>query len=206
MGHQSMIVYSSRGNAYQLSGQFDQAVSDYSKALEIMPQSADTYKNRGSAHLKNKKYNQAIEDFNKAIAINSGFAESYLDRGNAYLYKGQYNQAISDYSKAIAMDQASAFPYASLAWLLATCPNEKYRNGSKAIELAQKAIRISLHPNNLASLAAGYAEIGKFNEAIATQKKLIAILKQEGKTENLNDFMEKPDAYISHKPWREEVK
>ncbi len=199
-------IYQNRGQAYVEKKEYDLAIEDFNKAIEINSGFAESYLERGNAYFYKGQYDQAISDYSKAIEIKPEFTLAFNNRGYAYTKSGQYDQAISDYNKAIATDQASASPYASLAWLLATCPNEKYRNGGKAIELAQKAIRISLHPNNLASLAAGYAEIGKFNEAIATQKKLIAILKQEGKTENLNDFMEKLDAYISHNPWREEVK
>lgn len=203
---QSADTYKNRGAAYLAKKQYDQAIADFNKAIEINPGFAESYLDRGNAYLYKGQYKQAISDYGKAIEIKQEFALAFNNRGNALAKSGQYDLAIADFNKAIMLNPASAFPYASLAWLLATCPDEKYRNGGKAIELAQKAVKISSHPYNLASLAAGYAEIGKFSEAITIQQELIALLRQDSKTENLDEFMEKLETYTAHKPWREKLK
>ena len=57
-----------------------------------------------------------------------------------------------------------------LAWLLATCPDNSVRNGQKAVELAQQAVQLSngRSPEILDTLAAAYAEAGRFHEAVET--------------------------------------
>jgi hypothetical protein len=58
------------------------------------------------------------------------------------------------------------------AWLMATCPDEAFRNGAKAEELANKAVQLTGEKNAraLAALAAALAERGKFEEAQKAQE------------------------------------
>jgi hypothetical protein len=75
------------------------------------------------------------------------------------------------------------------------------------VGLAQKAIKLSPIPDYLDTLAAAYAELGKFEDAIATQEKIIAISKKEGKAKELVDeLVEHLKHYRARKPWREKMK
>jgi tetratricopeptide (TPR) repeat protein len=101
--------YINRGIAYYKKGQYDQATSDYDKALEINPRSAGAFYNRGLVYGKIKgQYDQAISDFTKALEINPRDAEAYVNRGNTYYLRNQYDQAISDYDKALEINPRSA--------------------------------------------------------------------------------------------------
>jgi tetratricopeptide (TPR) repeat protein len=108
--------YVNRGNDSANKGKYDQAISDYTKALEINPMHAEAYNNRGLAYGQKGQYDQAISDFNKALEINPRDAEAYNNRGTAYGRKGQNDEAISDYSKAIEIDPESVMAYNNRAW------------------------------------------------------------------------------------------
>src|SRR5262249_50425530 len=75
---------------------------------------------------------------------------------------------IQDYSEAIRLNPDSANRYNALAWLLATCPKEKIRDGRRAVELATKACGLSNWKNayHLRNLSAAHAQGGNFNEAV----------------------------------------
>jgi tetratricopeptide (TPR) repeat protein len=97
-------VHNNRGFAYCQIGQYDQAILDFSKAIEINPRLAHAYNNRGAAYLYKAQYDRAILDLSKAIEINPRLAHAYNNRGWAYIKMWQYDQAISDFNKTIEID------------------------------------------------------------------------------------------------------
>lgn len=192
-------AYYNHGATYYKKGQYDQAISDYSKALEINPRHSRAYRKRGDSHFNKGEYDLAISDFNKAIEINSRYAEAYNSRGNAYSNLRQYDQAISDYTKAIGIDPKYAKAYNNLAWLLATAKEPGIRNGEKAVEHALKACELSdwKDPNYLDTIAAAYARVGDFSKAIKWQEKAL----ESPNIYKPNEARERLNFYQQHKPW-----
>ena len=106
--------YDTRGTGYIGKSQYDLAISDFSKALEINPNFANAYRHRGRAYYLKGQYDQAISDYTKALEINPKHgAKVYNRRGNAYHQKGQYDQAISDFNKALDINPSYADVYAN---------------------------------------------------------------------------------------------
>jgi len=102
--HDSAMTYRNRGYAYFNKGEYDKAVNDFNKALEIDPNSKFDYHNRGAALGKIGKTDDAILDFNKAIKIDQNYGEAYYNRGIAYMQKDDLERAISDFDRAIKID------------------------------------------------------------------------------------------------------
>ena len=115
------VVHNNRGFDYCQTGQYDQAISDFSKAIEMNPRLAPAYNNRGAAYLYKGQYDRAISDLSKAIEINPRLAHAYNNRGWAYIQKWQYTQAISDFSKTIEIDPGfvEAYFYRAVGYSLA---------------------------------------------------------------------------------------
>jgi tetratricopeptide (TPR) repeat protein len=84
---------------------------------------------------------------------------------------------------------------------MATCPDDRYRDGKRAVELASKALKLKETPQTLDNLAAAYAEAGRFQEAIKTQERAITKLKQEGREKALPEYEEHLSSYKAGKPW-----
>ena len=97
-------VYNNRGIAYMNKGDYDLAIADYSKAIDIIPGFAEAYNNRGIAYFNRGYFDQAIADYSKAIYINPMCAHTYYHRGYVYYNKGDYDRAIADYSKSLEID------------------------------------------------------------------------------------------------------
>jgi len=100
-----------RGEAHYLDGEYDQAFSELTKAIEIDPRLARAYVTRGMAYNDKNEYDLAIADFTKVIEIKPTDARAYVNRGMAYKNKGEYDLAVADYSKAIEIDPMIADAY-----------------------------------------------------------------------------------------------
>ena len=104
----SVSVYAQTAEEYLRSGNdnfkldnFDQAIVDYTRAIDINPNLAKAYNNRGVAYAREGSLPRAIADFTMAIANNLKDAEAYNNRGRAYARQGNLSQAVFDYTKAI---------------------------------------------------------------------------------------------------------
>jgi len=92
--------YINRENTYFKKDQYDQAIIDYTKALEIVPGVAEVYFSRGCVYHKQGQYDHAIADYTKALEINPGDALAYYNRGRAYYSKGEFDKSWDDIKKA----------------------------------------------------------------------------------------------------------
>jgi len=106
--------YFEKGKMYISKGMPGKAITEFSKAIKIKPQSVAAYYNRGLAYQQKGRYDHAISDYTKAIKIKPMFAGSYFNRGGIYSRKGLYDKAISDYTKVIEINPKSAAKLASV--------------------------------------------------------------------------------------------
>lgn len=89
----------------------DQAVEEFTKAIEISPRFVDAYLFRGLSYDVRCQYNQAIKEFTKAIEINPRDAMAYNARGFTYRKMDQYDLAIKDYTKSIEINPSDVTAY-----------------------------------------------------------------------------------------------
>lgn len=95
--------------------QYDEAISNYTKAIGINSGYADAYFQRGVAYSMKGLHDEAISDLTKAIELAPENAHAYYNRGYGYHKKGMYNEAIADYDKAITLKPYEASYYLSKA-------------------------------------------------------------------------------------------
>ena len=95
-----------KGATYALKGQWDEAIGEYTKAMEIEPTYAMPYISRGNAYVYKDQYDQAIIDFNKAIEVNPKFVKAYTDRGLVHMEQlGNKQKACSDWKRACELGE-----------------------------------------------------------------------------------------------------
>jgi tetratricopeptide (TPR) repeat protein len=152
-----------RGKAYQSQGKYEQAIADYTKAIELDPEYTYAYISRGIAYADQEDYDQAIADYNQSIELDPKLAFAYNNRGAIYHEQGNYEEAIAEYSKAIELDPRFAVTYSNRA-------NLYYIQGDydQAIIDLNKAIEFDPSFTN-AYLGKGivYTAQEKYEEAIA---------------------------------------
>lgn len=101
-GQWSAIAYSNRGGVFLNEKQYDKAVDDFNKAIELSPRNATAYLGRGFSLAIKKQFSRAIEDLNRAIDLNPKKSDAYNVRGMVYAEIGN-PRAISDFQKACDM-------------------------------------------------------------------------------------------------------
>jgi TPR repeat protein len=109
-------------------------------------------------------------------------------------------QARDWFAKAAAQNHPQALN--DYAWLLATSPYDTIRNGQQALTLALQAVARQRSPAYLDTLAAAYAETGKFQQAVETQREAIALVPDD-RPDLAAELRDHLDAFEADKPWRE---
>ncbi|HEY7417943.1 MAG TPA: tetratricopeptide repeat protein [Ktedonobacteraceae bacterium] len=104
-------VYRKRSFAYTRLGDYQRAIADCDRALELSPNYARAYVSRGSAHWHLGAYQQAIEDASRAIELEPDYVWAYTTRGHAYSLCKEYMRAIEDLSHAIEIGPEYAYAY-----------------------------------------------------------------------------------------------
>jgi tetratricopeptide (TPR) repeat protein len=105
-------AYFKRGKAHLDENNYERAIADFTKVIEIDPKKAGAYLCRGIANTFKNNNDHAIADFTKVIEIDPKNAGAYWSRGCTYNRKGNFDRAIADFTKAIEIDPKYAAAYA----------------------------------------------------------------------------------------------
>lgn len=173
-------AYFGRGRALAAHDQWDPASRDLDKAIELVPQQSGYYLARAYVRTRQRRYDEALKDFAEASRIDPLNAQAYRLRAGVHVEMKNYPQAIADYNLAARLFPNDAALNNDRAWLLATCPDEAYRNGEQAVKDATLACELSdwSVSNRLGTLAAAYAESGDFDQAVQWQQKCLELSSQ----------------------------
>jgi TonB family protein len=101
---EDFAFYHNRANASFVLGEYDSAIADYSKAIELNSKVSTIFFSRAFAYFNKKNYARAISDFDKAIELDPKESMSYFKRGSALEKNGNLERALSDYQKAIELE------------------------------------------------------------------------------------------------------
>lgn len=170
------------GNLLRERGQTEEAVVFFQRAVTSQPENAEAQNNLGLTLVQMGRVAEAIAHYRKALAVQPEDAYFHNNLGAALLRTGPIADALAHYERALAIDPENPLLGNNLAWVLATFPEPAGRNGLRAVELAERASR-RLQGNNrwiLGTLAAAYAEAGRFPEAIATTEQALRLAEGEG--------------------------
>jgi len=196
---------SSMGAALIHLGRLDEAIGHLQEAVRIDPGFADAYFNLGIASDAQGNLAGAIAAYAAALEHRPNFASAQLGLGLVYARQGQDKQAVEAFHAALRMRPDWPEAETSLAWILATHPDATLRNGTEAVQLAERACQQTNHRNvgALDTLAAAYAEVGRFQEAVQTAESALQIAQSAGQPQLVQSIRAHADAYRLSRPVRE---
>ena len=168
---------------------------------EPVPPDASSYVTRGSFYLEQNQYHRAFLDFERAIELDGESGEALYHRSRAFYRTNQLAKSISDCERAIQLNPMDFHVKNDLAWILATCADDEFRNGDRALELANAACERTGFTvwNCLGTLAAAHAETGDFELACNFAEESLDLAPDE----EVPDCEARLKSYKSRQPWRE---
>lgn len=183
------------------NGKFDEALADLEKVRETLPDDVETLLQLGALYRSKKDASKAIELYDEALQLDGENWIALHSRGDAYLSIEKQAEALADYDAAVKLHQESPNLLNNLAWLLATSPDDKLRDGKRAIQLANKAGELTDFKEAyiLSTIAAAYAESGDMEKALEWSTKAVELSPDELKANIKKELA----SYQAGKPWRE---
>ncbi len=148
--------------AYFAKGKWGEAISDFTRTIQLEPTNAAAYFNRGSVYRSAREFGKVIPDVNESLKLNPTNDLAYKLRASIYSFRGEFRKAIADWNDGLRLNPKDAN---SLA-----CRGTDYFNDGqfdKAVQDYREAIQFDskndLAYNNLAWLRATCPEAGVRN-------------------------------------------
>lgn len=199
---QLLVAYLLQAEILVAQDRTDEAIANLEKILPLAPNQTRLLEPLATFYLVAGQPRKSIDTFTKIIELEPENYRAFRFRGDANLNIGNHAAAIADFDEAYKLNQEDEGLLNNFAWVLATSPDDKVRDGKRAVELANKAADLSSHsvPHILSTLAAAYAESGDFEKAKEWSKKAVEL----GENDDTRDQLAKELAsYEAGKPWRE---
>jgi tetratricopeptide (TPR) repeat protein len=167
------LIENSLASLLAQKGRLNEAIDHYHNAMRLRPGYGDPYLNLGNILFRQGRMPDAVVLWQNARATELKDGRFHTLLADAFFRAGLQKDAIAEYEHAVRDSVEDPLPRNSLAWLLATSSDASIRDGNRAVELANEAVRLShgKDPNYLRTLAAACAESGRFVEAEQTARR-----------------------------------
>ena len=164
-------------------GMYANAETLWQATLARNPDSWLAHNNLGTILRQEGRVDEAITHYQEALKIMPGNESVHFNLAKASYQKGKVDQAIAQFQLALQLEPADMEAQNNLAWLLATAPQASLRNGDKAVQLARQANELAggKNPVILGTLAAAFAETGRFGDAVRNAQKAIELARAAGR-------------------------
>jgi tetratricopeptide (TPR) repeat protein len=197
--------YNNLGNLLAAQRRADEAIGQFQKALEVEPDNAKVRYNLANILSAQGRWDEAIEHYQQALKQMPDSTHAHYQLGLALQSRGKFAATVAQLQKVLELDPRHVTAQNNLAWLLATCPDNSLRNGNKAVELAQQAVQLSggKSPEILDTLAAAYAEAGRFPEAIETARQALDLSTAQNNKPLAEAIQNQLKLFKTHSPYHE---
>jgi tetratricopeptide (TPR) repeat protein len=193
------------GNALLRQNKPGEAAEHFAEAARLCPDKSQIQCNLAMALAAEGRIDEAIAVNRNALKIDPNDSRSHYLQGNLLATQARYGEAIKEYGVVLLEDPDYLVALNDLAWLLATAPEARFRNGAEAVTLAEKVCRLTNYklPLFVGTLAAAYAEAGRYDDAAKMAEQAIALATAQNKKLLVDKNRELLELYQSQKAYHE---
>ena len=186
-------------------GRDDEAINVARNGLAVFPDDPSLHYTLGLALARKSDFTTATNQFAYALLFRPDWTEVHLDFGQALLRLGDAPNGLRHLQAAVRLAPDSPLALNGLAWLLATSPDAALRNGPEAVQLAEHGCAVTGrgNPMLLDTLAAAYAEAGRFPGAVQAAQEALALARTAGDEATVNRAKNLLGVFQSGRPFRE---
>lgn len=161
---------------------YPEAEAQLREALRLKEPVAKAHLNLGSILCAQQRLEEGVPHLERAVALDPELSTAQANLAEAYGALGRRRQAAAHFTLAVEGEPDKLFLLNRLGWLLATSPEDDVRDAARAVELGERAVRLTSRqdPLSLDTLAAAYAEAGRFDDAAATLREALALGARRG--------------------------
>ena len=199
------VALNNLGIIFLDKGQLDEAIEKLQAAVALRPENAPAHDNLAKALLKKGEVAEAMIQYRKFLELEPGNVEARNTLGTALIQQGHVREAVDQWQEALATQPENGNAASNLAWVFATCPEDSIRDGTRAVELGERALRISAGKISMIYrvLAAAYAEAGRFADAVETAQRGVELATTQGNSALAAELQSNIATYQSGRPLRD---
>jgi len=170
------------GRILAARGKMDEAVGAYRRAIEADPRNRVAHCNLAVALFLLGKPGDALATCEAAIAIDGDYAKAHSMKGLVLRSRGRFRESVDAYRRALECPGDVLHARHGLAWLLAACPETDLCDGGEAVRLATEVSDATggRSVGGLDLLAAAYARARRFEDAVRTAERALALASVRG--------------------------
>ena len=198
-------VHYNLGGALVRRGRLDEAMVQLQAALAVRPDYVQAHYTLGVALVQAGRFDEAIAHWRRALELKPDYPEAHYSLGRTLYLRGGIAEAMAHWREALRFAPDDLPVVNQTAWALATGPDAAFRNGPEAVRLAERAVELpgGSQPEVLDTLAAAYAEAGRFAEAVRTASRALAMATQQNKQALAGALRARIGLYEANTPFRE---
>src|SRR6266567_640863 len=199
------VAENNLGIVFLRKGNLDGAISLLQAAVDLRPENSPAHENLAKALLQKGQVTNALVHYRRLLELQPDNIEVHNIVGTVLIQQGQAREAVEEWQKVLAIQPDNGNAMSNLAWVFATSPDDSLRDGAKAVQLAEQAMRISggRIPIIFRTLAAAYAEKGRFSEAIQTAQRGIELANSRGNSGLATELQSNIVLYQERQPLRD---
>jgi len=194
------------GNAWLLKGKVAEGLAEMKIAVQLSPEDITGHRVFVDTLIKLGKAAEALPYCEAVVKAEPEDAHARFTLGSACLASKRLEQAAANFKKAMQLAPDTPECMNALAWIYATSPQAELRNGAEAVRLAEEACKITKRQKTtiLDTLAAAYAEAGRFDDAVKTTEEIRALAVSAHDTNTVDTARQRLKLYKAGKAYRDE--